>query len=307
MSDIIKVMIKFHSKIFIDGGDPEETAKAKKLLGYIDGQTTNPSLVTKNPAIKKYIESGKKFKKDELLQEYKKIVQEVAKVTKGPCSIEVYANENSSSEDLLIQAAEMFTWIPNAYIKFPIIQSGLEAAGKAVAEGIRVNMTLCFSQEQAAAVYSATKLNNSKPLPGYYEEKSPVFVSPFVGRLDDRGQNGMDVVVNILEMYRSFGDCHVHVLTASVRNLDHLLFALKLKSDAITLPFKVFEEWAGKNFPLPDDKFIYDPNIGKETPLDEIPYKELSLDLDVEEYDIHHELTDKGLTKFAEDWESLFI
>lgn len=300
-------MIKIPSKIFIDGGDPEETAKAKKLLGYIDGQTTNPTLVTKNPAIKKYIESGKKFKKDELLQEYKKIVQAVSKITKGPCSIEVYADHNSTARDLLIQASEMFTWIPNAYIKFPIVKAGLETAGKAVAEGIRVNMTLCFSQEQAAAVYSATKLNNSKPLPGYYEEKSPVFVSPFVGRLDDRGQNGMDVVVNILEMYRSLGDCHVHVLTASVRNFDHLLFALKLKSDAITVPFNVFEEWSEKNFMLPDDKFIYNPNIGKEKPLEEIIYKELSLDLDSQEYDLHHDLTDKGVSKFAADWESLFI
>src|SRR3989338_5159893 len=123
------------SKIFIDGGDPEETAQAVKLLGYIDGQTTNPSLVAKNPEIEKFIASGKRFKKDALLKEYRKIVQEVAKVTKGPCSIEVYANENSSAEDLLIQAADMYTWIPNAYIKFPIIKQGLEAAGKAVAEG----------------------------------------------------------------------------------------------------------------------------------------------------------------------------
>lgn len=289
-------MIQLPSKIFIDGGDPEETAKAKKLLGYIDGQTTNPSLVTKNPTIKKYIESGKKFKKEELLLEYKKIVQEVAKVTTGPCSIEVYAHKNSSAQDLLIQASEMFSWIPNAYIKFPIIKSGLEAAGKAVAEGIRVNMTLCFSQEQAAAVYAATKIT-----------KSPLFISPFVGRLDDIGLNGMDVAVNILEMYRGLGDGHVHVLTASVRNLDHLLYALQLKSEAITVPFKVFEQWAEKKFILPNDKFIYDPNFGREKPLREIPYKELSLDLDIKEYDLHHDLTDKGLSQFAADWESLII
>lgn len=296
MNVIINKMIQLPSKIFIDGGDPEETAKAKKLLGYIDGQTTNPSLVTKNPTIKKYIESGKKFKKEELLLEYKKIVQEVAKVTTGPCSIEVYAHKNSSAQDLLIQASEMFSWIPNAYIKFPIFKQGLEAAGKAVAEGIRVNMTLCFTQEQAAAVYAATKIT-----------KSPLFISPFVGRLDDIGLNGMDVAVNILEMYRGLGDGHVHVLTASVRNLDHLLYALQLKSEAITVPFKVFEQWAEKKFILPDDKFIYDPNFGREKPLREIPYKELSLDLDIKEYDLHHDLTDKGLSQFAADWESLII
>lgn len=287
------------SKIFIDGGDPVETAEAVKLLGYIDGQTTNPSLVAKNPEIEKFIASGKRFAKDALLKEYKKIVQEVAKVTKGPCSIEVYANEKSTSEDLLIQAADMFTWIPNAYIKFPIIKAGLEAAGKAVAEGIRVNMTLCFSQEQAAAVYAATKINNSK---------SSVFISPFVGRLDDIGQNGMDLVVNILEMYNppaGGGDQHVEMLTASVRNLEHLLYALHLKSHAITVPFKVFKEWADTGFKLPADDFIYDPDLGRETPLEEITYREISLDYDFSEYNISHELTEKGLTKFASDWDGL--
>lgn len=285
-----------------------ETAQAVKLLGYIDGQTTNPSLVAKNPDVQKFIASGKRFKQDELLREYRKIVQEVAKVTKGPCSIEVYAEENSTSENLLIQAAEMFTWIPNAYIKFPIVKAGLEAAGKAVAEGIRVNMTLCFSQEQAAAVYSATRLNNSSPLPGYYAEKSPVFISPFVGRLDDIGQNGMDVVANILEMYNpqtGGGDGHVEVLTASVRNIEHLLYALHLKSPAITVPFIIFKEWADTGFKLPADDFIYDPDLGRETPFEEITYREISLDYDFSEYNISHELTTKGLTKFASDWEGL--
>ncbi len=288
--------INLPSKIFIDGGDPVETAEAVKLLGYIDGQTTNPSLVAKNPEVEKFIASGKRFQKDELLKEYKKIVQSVAKVTKGPCSIEVYANENSSAEDLLIQGAEMFTWIPNAYIKFPIIKAGLEAAGKAVAEGIRVNMTLCFSQEQAAAVYAATKLNNSK---------SPVFISPFVGRLDDIGQNGMEVVVNILEMYKRERDGHVEVLTASVRNIEHLLYALHLKSPAITVPFKVFKEWSDLGFKLPPDNYIYDPDLGRETPLEEITYREISLDWEIKDYNIQHDLTDKGLTKFASDWDGL--
>ena len=293
------------SLIFIDGGDPVETAQAKKLLGFIDGQTTNPTLISKNPDVKKYIDSGKKFSKQELLQEYKHVVQEVAKVTTGPTSIETHANETTTAEDMLSQARAMFTWIPNAYIKFPTIPAGLEAASQAVSEGIRVNMTLCFSQDQAAAVYVATKNAVSNPLPGFYEEKSPVFVSPFVGRLDDRGENGMDVIVNILEMYRAFGDGHVHVLTASVRNLDHLLYALKLKSEIITVPFSVITEWADKGFMLPKEDFVYDPNLGRDKPLTEISYKELSLDLDWKEYNLQHDLTDAGLKKFAEDWESL--
>ena len=111
---------------------------------------------------------------------------------------------------MLAQGEEMFSWIPNAYIKYPCTHEGLRAAQMSVQESIRVNMTLCFSQEQAAAVYAATK-----------GSKEPVYVSPFVGRLDDRGEDGMDLVKNIKKMYER-SDGHVHVLAASIRNIDHL-------------------------------------------------------------------------------------
>ena len=293
------------SLIFIDGGDPVETAEAKKLLGFIDGQTTNPSLVAKNPEIKKFIESGKRFSKEDLLKEYKTLIQAISKATDGPTSIEVDAREDSTVEDLMEQAHEMNTWIPNGYIKFPTIKAGVQAAHQSVAEGIRVNMTLCFSQDQAAAVYAATKNSQSKPLPGYFDDRSPVYISPFVGRLDDIGQNGMDLIANILSMYHQLGDGHVHVLSASIRNLHHLMYALKLKSEAITMPFSVFKEWAEAEFKLPTDEFIYDPkfDLGKE--LETIPYKELTLDEEWNNFDIKHELTQKGLVKFGEDWQSL--
>lgn len=295
------------SLIFIDGGDPEETAEAKKLLGFIDGQTTNPSLVAKNPEIKKFIESGKKFSKGDLLKEYRKIVQEVSKATSGPTSIEVHATDASTVDEFMQQAREMDSWIPNAYIKFPTTKIGLQAAHESVAEGIRVNMTLCFSQEQAAAIYAATRSGHSKPLPGYFEDSSPVYVSPFVGRLDDIGQNGMDLVANIKSMYSQLGDGHVHVLAASIRNLNHLLYSIKLKSEAITIPFGIFKQWADTGFKLPDDAFIYDPIFDLGKALEEIPYSEITLDEEVQNYTIKHELTDKGLSKFKEDWESLLI
>jgi len=88
-----------------------------------------------------------------------------------------------------------------------------------VEKGIRVNVTLCFSQDQAAAVYAATR-----------NAKEPVYVSPFIGRLDDRGENGMDVIRNILKMYQA-GDHHVHVLAASIRHLDHLLGSFALHAE----------------------------------------------------------------------------
>lgn len=278
---------KTDSLIFIDGGDPEETHKAKRLMGYIDGQTTNPSLVAKNPAIAKRLVQGNKFTEEELLTEYKKIVQEVAKVTSGPTSIEVYADSTTKAQAMIKQAREMATWIPNAYIKLPIIEEGLKAA-QTLCHEIKLNLTLCFTQEQAAAVYSAT-------LGSAY----PVFVSPFVGRLDDYGENGMDLVANIISMFKE-GDGHVRVLTASVRNKNHLLYALMLKSYAITIPFKVFKDWAVDGFEIPTLAFVYD-----QPELKDIPYKQINLDEPWQSYSIKHPLTDRGLQKFADDWNKL--
>ena len=109
----------------------------------------------------------------------------------------------------------------------------------------------------------------------------------------------MDVVVNELKMYAS-GDSHVDVLTASVRNLDHLLYAIHLQSPAITIPMKVFKEWADQGFPLPDENFTY-----KAVSLAPIPYQQISLDEDWRSYDLHHKLTDAGLTRFMNDWNAM--
>jgi transaldolase len=103
----------------------------------------------------------------------------------------------------------MFSWIRNAYVKYPRTQEGLRGAQMSVQRSIRVDMTLCFSQEQAAGVYAATR-----------GSKDPIYVSPFIGRLDDRGENGMDLVRNIKKMYEN-SDGHVHVLAASIRNMNH--------------------------------------------------------------------------------------
>src|SRR5262245_39006582 len=145
---------------------------------------------------------------------------------------------------MLAQGREMFSWIPNAYIKYPCTHEGLRAAQMSVGEAMRVNMTLCFSQEQAAAVYAATKGSNA-----------PVYVSPFVGRLDDRGENGMNLVRNIKQMYET-GDGHVHVLAASIRHLQHLLGSFALRAELVKATRKVWEEWGASFFHLHGYKFI---------------------------------------------------
>jgi transaldolase len=153
-----------------------------------------------------------------------------------------------------------------------------------VEQSMRINMTLCFSQQQAAAVYAATK-----------GTKQPAYVSPFVGRLDDIGQNGMDVVKNIKRMF-SKGDGHVLVLAASIRRLEHLLYCFALETELATVPAKILELWASKNFPMPDKQFQYKPS-GKS-----ILYEELDLERPWETFDIQHELTRKGIEKFAADY-----
>jgi transaldolase len=186
----------------------------------------------------------------------------------------------------------MFSWIPNGYVKYPCTHEGLRAAQMSVREGIRVNMTLCFSQEQAAAVYAATK-----------GSKDPAYVSPFLGRLDDRGENGMDLVRNIKKMYEA-GDGHVRVLAASVRTLKHLLGAFALQAELATAPSKVWEEWAATSFPLPEKDFVYKGVDKLGNQLRPIPYKSVDLNLPRETFDIRHELTTKGIQQFVSDYKS---
>ena len=281
------------TKILVDGGDPDQTLQIKKLIGFVDGQTTNPSLIAKNPEVQQLLASGHRLTTEEQKGEYKKIVQRISPlVGTAGVSIEVFADLDTTAEQMVAQGQEMFSWIPNAYIKYPCTHEGLRAADVSVEQGIRVNMTLCFSQDQAAAVYAATR-----------GSKEPVYVSPFIGRLDDLGQNGMDVVRNILRMYQA-GDHHVHVLAASIRHLDHLLFSFALDADLATVPAKVLEEWAAQGTPLPDDSFVYHGIDSKGQHLKPIAYKELDLNAPWESFDVRHELTTKGIKQFVADYES---
>ena len=275
------------SKILVDGGDPQETARIKKLLGFVDGQTTNPSLIAKNPEVKRLVGSGQRLTVAQEAAEYRKIVQAISPlVGQAGVSIEVFADLNTTAEKMLKQGREMNSWIPNAYIKYPCTAEGLKAAQRSVAEGLRVNITLCFSQAQAAAVFAAT-----------WGSKAPVYVSPFIGRLDDIGQDGMDLIRNIKRMFAG-SDGHVLVLAASLRNLQHLLCSFELGAELVTVPAKVLEEWANTGMPLPDESFQYKP-VGSE-----IPYEQLDLDQPWEHFNIEHDLTKKGIQKFVSDYES---
>jgi transaldolase len=281
------------TKILVDGGDPEETRRIKTLLGFLDGQTTNPTLVAKNPEVRQRIASGRGLSLDEQKEEYKKIVRSISPlVGTAGVSIEVFADFDTTAEEMLGQGEEMFSWIPNAYIKYPCIHEGLRAAKMSIERNLRVNMTLCFSQQQAAAVYAATK-----------GSKQPVYVSPFVGRLDDRGEDGMQLVQNVKKMYEQ-GDGHVHVLAASLRRLEHLLYAFALGTELATAPAKILEQWAGAGLPLPDRSLRYQAVDATGNALKPIPYEQLDLNSDWESFDLKHDLTDQGIERFVADYKS---
>ena len=249
-------MTNLSTKIFLDSGSPSETDEADTLLksaglSGLDGQTTNPSLIVKN--LESRMQNiGKMMGEKEAVEEYKTIVQEMAKIVKGPISIQVIGGPTLTTDDMLSQARDRLTWISNAVIKFPCTRTGLAAAEIFCEEG-PVNMTIVFTQAQAAAVYAATRSAN-------YD----VYVSPYVGKHDDSGENGMDVVANILSMY-GLGDGHVNVLAASIRSLKQLQFAFFLKCDAVTVPLKILKEWLDpvveskgeKQIALPGEDFIY--------------------------------------------------
>jgi transaldolase len=212
------------TKILVDGGDPGETRRVKDLLGFVDGQTTNPSLIAKNPEIRQLLASGRALSAQEEKDEYRKIVQSVS----------------------------------------PLVGDA-DAATKGARE--------------------------------------PVYVSPFVGRLDDHGENGMDLVKNIKKMYEAT-DGHVYVLAASIRHLEHLLCSFALDVELATVPIKVLEQWAAKNFPMPGRDFSYKGEDPNGEPLKAIPYKALNLNRSWDSFDIAHELTTKGIEKFVADYRS---
>ncbi|MDP2933130.1 MAG: transaldolase family protein [bacterium] len=278
------------TRIFLDSGDVEETKQAISLIGFLDGQTTNPTYFAKSPLVQQRIKTSGKYTLKELLDSYKNTVSQISDlIPQGSVSIEVYADKFTKAEAMFKQAKEMNSWIPNAHIKFPIIPEGVKAAHKALEAGIRVNMTLCFTQEQAAAVYALSR----------GAKRGDVFVSPFMGRHFDAGRNGLDFVSNVIRMYNK-GDGHVEVLAASLRDLSQFFAAISNGADIITAGFKYIKEWSLNGLSVPKAGLTYDSSG-----LQMIPYQDISLDKQWDEYDISQEMTAKGLDQFSNDWNSL--
>jgi len=238
------------AKLFVDTGDPDEARAVQQLLqgaGYsgLDGATTNPSYFAKNPDVQARIKRGEKFTREGLLAAYREAAQEIERIIPGgDISVEVYADTDTKASDMIDQARVLNGWLPTARIKLPIIEQGLIAA-EALKNELRLNMTLCFSQQQVAAVYEATK-----------GAEGLVVISPFIGRLDDKGENGAQFVGNVVRMLKG-SDGHLKVLAASFRRLDNILEMIRVGADILTINKERFDLWAEEGLKLPDEDFVY--------------------------------------------------
>lgn len=188
--------------LFIDSAEVSEL-RAAVASGLIDGCTTNPSLIAK---------SGRKMAE---------AIVEICSIIPGPVSAEAVATD---VKGMLAEGRHLAALAPNVVVKLPLTENGLAACRALADEGIRVNVTLCFSAVQALLAAKA----------GAY------FISPFIGRLDDNGQDGMELIRDIRMIYDNF-DFPTKILAASIRTANHVKDAALAGADCATLPAKVFQ------------------------------------------------------------------
>jgi transaldolase len=187
-------------KFFIDTANVKEIREAASL-GILDGVTTNPSLVARE---------GKDFHS---------VLREIVSIVNGPISAEVVATDK---EEMLVEGRELAQIHPNIVVKVPVTMSGLQACKALRTEGIKVNVTLCFSPSQALL---AAKAGAS-------------YISPFVGRLDDISHDGMELIAQIRTIYDNYG-FETEILAASLRHPRHVVESALAGADVVTMPFKV--------------------------------------------------------------------
>jgi transaldolase len=191
-------------KFFVDTAEINEIRELAET-GLLDGVTTNPSLIAK---------SGRNILE---------VIAEICDVVSGPVSAEVAATEY---KQMLKEAKVLRKIAKNVVIKVPLTQDGLRACHTLSQDGVMVNVTLCFSAAQALLAAKA----------------GATFISPFIGRLDDIGQNGMDLIADIVQIYANYPNIKTEVLAASIRNPIHLIEAAKMGADVATIPPSVIKQ-----------------------------------------------------------------
>lgn len=199
-------------KIFIDSADVDEIREAVSL-GLADGVTTNPTLIAR---------SGRNFKE---------VIGEISALVDGPVSAEV---TGLTADEMVEEGLVYAKWSDNVIIKVPLTREGLKACKRLSSDGIGVNVTLCFSANQALLAAKA----------------GATYISPFIGRLDDISHDGMELIAEIAEIYANYPELKTEILVASVRHPRHVTDAALLGADVATIPFSVLDKMF--NHPLTD-------------------------------------------------------
>jgi len=198
-------------KFFIDTANTDEIKRAMEF-GMVDGVTTNPSLMAKEE------------------KDWEVVAAEICSIVQGPVNLEVIG---LSADEMIKEASDLVKFGPNVVVKIPMTMEGMKAVKVLAGMGVQTNVTLVFSPVQAML---AAKAGAS-------------YVSPFVGRLDDIGQNGMDVVSSIIDIFDNYA-MDTEIIVASVRHTGHVLESALMGADIATIPFKVIEKLSGH--PLTD-------------------------------------------------------
>ncbi len=302
------------TKFLLDSGGPLEFKEiselAKKHDSEVWGATTNPTLIAKKLA-------GKKVSQKEAFELQKEIVLQIIDIVPGAVSAEVYADEKTPASLMIEQGKEIATWHQRVVVKLPTTIEGFKARTELRKTQIPVNNTLVFSLPQIFAICLHEQIMQKNY--GPFSNLWPPFISPFVGRLDDMEENGMDLVDHGMKIKKQFiltlpdTALPMWMLEASVRKLEHIKLGIDLQTELITAPAKVYREWFSLSKQQQEEL-----TSGYTQVLKPINYWTPSLDVGaintVEKFMaaiesgplyIRHDLTDKGITKFADDWKAI--
>lgn len=306
------------TKFLLDSGDPQEYKEvgelAEKQGTPIWGSTTNPSLIAKKLA-------GQKLSPQDAFRLQKELVLEIISLVPGAVSAEVYADKTTTAEEMVEQGRAIASWHKHAVVKLPTTREGFKARTMLRKDHIPVNNTLVFSQQQVFAICLHEQIMQQTY--GPTDNLWPSFISPFVGRIDDSGENGIDLVTHGMKIKKLFhttlpaSALAIWMLEASVRTREHLAQGIAAKSELITAPGKIYKEW----FSLSKDQqeqMVTHASESAGTTLTPIPYwappHELLL-IDTEDafmdalesgrLSITHPLTEKGIERFVTDWQAI--
>lgn len=296
------------TKFLLDSGDPIEYREianlAKEKGSELWGATTNPTLIAKKLA-------GKKVSSAEAFALQKEIVLEILSIVPGAVSAEVYADQNTKAEQMVEQGRDIAMWHKRMYVKLPTTIEGFKARTVLRKEGVAINNTLVFSQEQIYAICLHENLVHKE----YNKANTlwPPFISPFLGRLDDQGEDGLLVIENGLRIKNTFFTPDIAwMLSSSIRNTYHVKRTIELNCDIMTAPPKVYREW----FALTEEqKQSLSQPVTNLRPIQAwYPPEELKNIHTIDDFiqalqtqllNIKHPLTDKGIEKFTADWNTI--